>query len=360
MKVVIATPYFNPKIGGLELYAEHIAHGLATAGWEVHVITSGATVSHTKQGNITVHTLKTWLQIANTPVNPQWVLQARKLIKALKPDIINVHAPVPSMALAVAAAAGDTPVVVTYHAGSMHKGSLFADMIIGVYERLFMPALLARSSAVICASDFVRLEFLTQWSNKTITITPGVDTDVFVPAPSKRVPGRVVFIGDFRDPRKGLPYLLTAISNVPGASLRVIGPGSGTATGKVSYAGVLRGDDLVEELQTAQMLVLPSTTDAESFGMVLIEAMATAIPVIGTRVGGVPYVITENRDGLLVMPFRADQLATAIHALFKDTKLCATLGANGRAKAAQSYQWDERIQRTENLFKKVLLEVSNV
>lgn len=360
MKVIIATPYFTPKIGGLELYAERMAHGLAEAGWEVHIITSGDEVARTQHGNITVHTLKTWLQVANTPVNLMWTVQARRIIKALKPDLINVHAPVPSMALAVAAAAGKTPLVVTYHAGSMRKGSLLPDSIIFAYERFMLPIMLHRADHIICASGYVRKEFLTTWNNKSTTITPGVDSDIFTPAPNLRIPSRIIFIGDFRDPRKGLSYLIDAVQQVPGANLRVIGPGSGIPSGSVSYTGILSASEIAQELRAAQMLVLPSTTDAESFGMVLLEAMATGIPVVGTRIGGIPYVIADNVDGILVKPSDVQDLATAISQLLSNPTLAAALGNNGRAKAVQNFGWNERVKQTDQIFTSVVKKASHV
>lgn len=353
MKILIATPYYSPKVGGLENYAEHIAQGLAKLGWDVHVLTSGDSTNSKISNGITIHTLKTWAIVANTPLSPLWTLQARRLIKQIQPDIINVHAPVPSMALAVKFAAGKTPLIVTYHAGSMRKGRIVPDTLIWIYEHLFLPGLLKRSDAIICASDFVRDEFLATWKSKSTTITPGVDSKMFVPSPQKRVPGRVVFIGDYRDPRKGLDYLETAVALVPGASLRVVGPGDGTNTPFITYAGIVRGAALVGELQSAQMLVLPSTTDAESFGMVLIEAMAAGIPVIGTDIGGIPYVISNGVDGLLVPPANEMQLAEAIRQLMDHPEAADKLAARGRSKAVRDFSWSDRITATRKTFESV-------
>jgi glycosyltransferase involved in cell wall biosynthesis len=63
---------------------------------------------------------------------------------------------------------------------------------------------------------------------------------------------------------------------------------------KVEFSGQLSGDDLVEAYRRARALVLPSVTEAESFGMTLIEAMACGRPVIGSDIGGIPYVIDHE------------------------------------------------------------------
>ncbi len=361
MKVLIATPYYAPKLGGLERYAQIIAEHLATDGWEVHVLTSGQTRGMAKLNGVTVHTLSAWAVLANTPINPLWSLQARRLIQQLQPDVINVHAPVPSMALAVALATGKTPLVVTYHAGSMKKGHLLPDSLIWIYEQLFLPQLLQRATAIICASNFVRNDFLSSRKAKSTTITPGVDSQLFVPAPNKQVANRVLFIGDFRDPRKGLNYLIEAIRLTPQAKLRVVGQGSGQLAPGVEYLGVLTGADLIHEIQSANLLVLPSITKAESFGMVLLEAMACGVPVIGSDIGGIGQVIKDGINGTLVPPADSARLAASIQYLLTNPAYTSSLAAEGRTQAVRNYAWTDRGRATARILENaVKLEATHV
>ena len=359
MKVIIATPYYAPKLGGLELYAQHMAEQLAALGWDVHILTSGKSDSLTYDGKITVHRLPVMFTISNTPVNPLWIIQARRLIKQLQPDVINVHAPVPSMALAVSLASGKTPLVVTYHAGSMKKGKFLPDVLIAIYENVFLRLMLTRSTAIICASEFVRGEFLAAWSERSTTITPGVDSQKFCPEPHNRVAGRVLFIGDFRDPRKGLNYLLDAIGITPQASLRVVGQGSAVAASRVEYLGVLTGKSLVAEIQSASLLVLPSVTNAESFGMVLIEAMACGVPVIGSDIGGIAYVINDGVNGVLVPASNATKLATAIKRILEDSAYAAALVKTAHQDAVNNYSWTKRGLATAEVLKNATLPEVN-
>lgn len=347
MKIIMATPYFYPRVGGLELYAQQMALQLVARGHEVHIVTSGKKRETVKLHGMTVHRLRAWAVVSNTPVSPTWTRQIRKLVRGIQPDVINVHAPVPSMALAAAAAAGRTPLVVTYHAGSMKKGRALVDSVISLYEHFALPWMLAKAARIICASEFVRSEFLGLWEDKTITVTPGVDTERFVPSLRPAVRGRVAFVGDFRDPRKGIAVLREAITRLPGASLRIIGQGTPEPQDNVSYAGVKRGRDLVAELQSAELLVLPSTTDAESFGMVLIEAMACGLPVIGSNVGGIKHVISDGSDGLLVPPSDAKALAAAMAVILNNPAYGRELGRNGRYKVARIMSWSRRGALTE-------------
>ena len=349
MKILMVTPYFWPKIGGLERYAYEIARRLTARGNEVHVITSGTERATTTMDGLMIHYVKASFTVSNTPVNPAWLWQMRRIIVQVRPDVINVHAPVPSLALVALAAAGKTALVTTYHAGSMKKGLAVPDALIAVYERIFLPLLLWRSTAIIPASEFVARGLLAPWASKSVVITPGVDTKAFAPALTKRAHGRITFIGDFRDPRKGLKYLLEAMTGLPTAHLRVIG--AGTADGqqaRVSYMGELRGAALISELQSSTILVLPSTTDAESFGMVLIEAMACGLTVIATTAGGAKYVVKDGQTGYLVAPADADELRRVLVSLLNDPVRVRKFGVTGR-QTALTYDWDTRAEATEQV-----------
>lgn len=348
MKALIATPYYYPKVGGLETYARDIANGLRAAGWEIVVVTSDPHVramTSEQLDGYTLYRLPVWKVLSNTPIHTGWPRMLRSILQFEQPDVINIHTPVPSMALAVMMSAKQTPVVVTYHAGSMKKGRLAVDLLIGLYERTLLPDMLNSAKGIICASDFVRTSFLANWTDKSVTVTPGVDTDKFAPR-GQAIRGRLVFIGDFRDPRKGLDVLLAAVKQLPDVHLRVIGQGEPKKQARVTYTGVKIGTDLVKALRQAQVLVLPSTTDAEAFGVVLIEAMACGLPVIGSNIGGIGTVIEHGKNGLLVPPSDVKALVRAISTLTSDPDKALTLGAEGRKRAVTRYSVSTRVEAT--------------
>lgn len=345
MKVLVAVPYFYPRTGGLENYAYQIVMELRARGWEVVVVCSDDTVKSVVRESLhgcAVYRLPVWRVLSNTPVHPGWLIMLRRIILAERPDVVNAHMPVPYMGDMAVLAACRTPIVVTYHAGSMKKNRKVIDWPIALYERVLLPRVLNRATAVICCSDFVRLSFLRGWRSKSVTITPAVDTDLFAPGEEEKVSGRLVFVGDFRDPRKGLDVLLASIQRLSGVSLHVLGAGEGRPDGHVRYLGILRGRNLVREIQLAQALVLPSTTEAESFGIVLIEAMACGTPVIASRIGGVSGVVREGVDGLLVTPSDPHALEEAIRRLISDSQLSERMGTAGRKRTELEFDWASR------------------
>ena len=124
LKVLIATPYFWPQIGGLENYARFLAKGLAEADCEVVVVCGDQDVRQPTREEIDGHVvwrLPVWRVISNTPINLAWWRHLRQIMRAEDPDVIDAHTPVPFMVDMVTWAAGRRPVVVTYHAATLFK-----------------------------------------------------------------------------------------------------------------------------------------------------------------------------------------------------------------------------------------------
>lgn len=379
----IVTPYFAPKIGGLETYALNIAKACQSSpDMDVVVITSrddGRRRSVERYDGLTVVRLPRWFRLSNSPVNPWWFWSVRQLLRRYAVDVVDTHSPVPFMADVAVLVAGHRPVVMTYHAGSMRKGAGPADLVIGFYERQVLPRLFRRATAIVSVSPGLLTGFLAPWRQKLELITPGVDTDRFRPAPptgdTDGGAGPIItFVGRLERSSewKGLPELLEAFRDLvaqgqwPGLRLRLVGGGDGvdhyraiaTRLGvqdQVDFSGVLRGQDLVEAYQQSTVIVLPSTTEAESFGISLIEGMACAKPVIGSRIGGIPYVISEGEDGLLVTPGDPASLAAACASILSQPDLAVRLGAAGRRKVEENFASAGLATRHVDLLRNVLL-----
>ncbi len=108
--------------------------------------------------------------------------------------------------------------------------------------------------------------------------------------------------------------------------------------------GILRDEEKHTLLAGAVVLLLPSRTD--SFGIVLLEAWAHGVPVIGALAGGIPAVIDHEQNGLLVPFADVPALSAAIHRLYRDRKMAFDLGANGRAKVQRVFTWEQVTKQT--------------
>ncbi|MCT9082298.1 glycosyltransferase family 4 protein [Streptomyces fulvoviolaceus] len=371
--VAVVAPYYPPKIGGVEQYAARVAAAVAAApDLRAVVITTrldgGKRTTVTTEDGVRVVRLGTWLKLSNTPLSPLWPLQLRRWLRRAGADVVNAHAPVPGLGDLAVALAGRRPTVLTYHAGSMHKGeagSGAADRLIGLYEKAVLPRVFARARRLVAVSPVS----LADGHPHTVRITPGVDTDRFTPGePASRRPRTVVYVGrmDRSSAWKGVDVLVRAfaqlVREVPDARLRLVGDGDalpdlralaaelGVAE-RLETPGGLSGEALTDAVRTAAVLALPSRTEAESFGMALVEAMACATPVVGSDVGGIPHVVDDGETGLLVPPGDPDALAAACAKLLSDGGLADRMGSAGRRAAEERYAWPKLTARYLDLFR---------
>jgi glycosyltransferase involved in cell wall biosynthesis len=370
MKIMIVTPYFYPKTGGLENYVLNIAKGLNTVyGHNVFIVTSNYSTDEVIEEiikGIKVIRLPFKFKFYNTPFSFRWYWQLKKIIISENPDIINAHAPVPGLSDLAFLARGNIKFVITYHAGSIKKGKKFVDIFLGLYEKLFLKHMLKMSDRIISVyPDF--LNSLIENERVINFIPPGVDLSTFKPSQNRKKKYDILFVGRIEKTSswKGIDVLFRAIVILQKTNddvcLNLVGDGDALESFKklanelniskhVNFSGLLRSKKLAEAYNYSRLLVLPSKTDAEAFGTVIIEAMASKVPVIASRVGGVEQIITNNYDGLTVEPDNPEELAGAIDRLLHNKVLVNRLSLNAFNKVSKSFSDQELVKRTADLF----------
>ncbi|MDK2854603.1 MAG: hypothetical protein PWQ92_1497 [Thermococcaceae archaeon] len=106
----------------------------------------------------------------------------------------------------------------------------------------------------------------------------------------------------------------------------------------------------------ADVFVLPSVS-SEAFGIVVLEAMASGVPVVATDVGGIPEVVKENEAGLLVPPGNELELREAIQKLLNDEELRKQYGSKGRKAVEEKYSWDKVVVEIEKIYEEILSNI---
>ncbi len=192
-------------------------------------------------------------------------------------------------------------------------------------------------------------------------VPPGVDVDRFRPGRAAHRPD-IVFVGPLDDAYrwKGVDVLWDAFRRVhaerPDARLTLVGSGDRVNALRrkaedeglpVRFPGRLDDASLRKTYRRAATVVLPSLTEAESFGMVLAEANASGRPVVASDVGGIPDFVRDGVNGLLAPPGDAVGLAERLGRIMDDPDDADRMGRNGRAIVEAHHCWDDLAARTE-------------
>jgi phosphatidylinositol alpha-mannosyltransferase len=283
------------------------------------------------------------------PINP-WPGSARRVREALRrfePDVVHAHEPfVPGTAM-FAARAGAAPVVATFHAYAERSIALKlgAPYLRGVWRQLDVRLAVSEAAREFAGSVF---------GPEGIRIVPnGADVALFAQAsPTEDLPPgeRILFVNRL-DPRKGFATAVRAFERLaadrPRAVLVVAGDGSErgmvdglrpAARGRVVMLGNVDHDRLPPIHAACDLFVGPAL-GRESFGIVLVEAMAAGLPLVASDIPGYREVVRDGVDGVLVPPGDPEALASAVARVLDDQGLRAGFAAAGRERAAR-YDWD--------------------
>ncbi len=384
LRVAIVSQAYHPAVGGVTEHVAGTARALHARGHHVTIVTSdfgddgdddrlrgdGAGI---RDGATVVRLGRNFIIPFNGAENNitfGWALR-RQLSALLAPggrgafDVVHVHCPIspvlPLLAIEIASSA-KIPLVGTFHTASDSDRliRLFRGALRGYVERL---------DRAIAVSEAAR-EYTARQFDVPIEILPnGVDLDRFAPGTPRLdrfddgVPN-ILFVGRF-DPRKGLPELLLASARLAseGVPFRLILVGDGrlraeaerlaggALLGRVHFEGRVGHDHLPTYYASADIFCSPAR-GGESFGMVLLEAMALGVPVVATDLPGHRCVVTDGSDGLLVPRREVEALAAALRTLLADAGERKRLGRNGLANASR-YGWDSIAARLEEIYRSV-------
>jgi len=224
---------------------------------------------------------------------------------------------------------------------------------------------LEKADLVTVTSRAMRVEG-RKYSRKEVHVVPfGVDTDRFAKRKTGS-PERHFTIGSVKalTENSGIRYLIESFAllkrTFPDIRLHLVGAGPEEArlkelvddlemTGEVRFWGQVPHEELPERLNQMDLLVMPSLS--ESFGVAALEAAACELPVIATRVGGLPEVVRDGQTGYLVPPRDPRVLAGKIKELIQRPELARRLGKNGRRMVLNEYVWEKNARKMEMLYR---------
>ncbi|UCF06700.1 MAG: glycosyltransferase family 4 protein [bacterium] len=370
MRIGIVTQSYYPKPGGVTEVAHYTALGLRSRGHHVTIITTR--YSRNDRGDSGIIRIGRNIIV---PVNGAWVnvtagIGLKRMLAGIFRreafDIIQTHCPlVPTLPLlTLEAATVDQRIVGTFHATAESN----------IAYRLFRRALDRRAQRLdlrLAVSEPAR-RFAHKYFPGRYTVIPnGIDCERFNPNPApvsnpEDTAIGILYVGRM-DKRKGLPYLLRAIPIAQNRlkrkiRLTIVGEGRlrrlllpkplDLSGAEIRFCGRVHPRDLPQYYRSADIFCSPATGQ-ESFGIVLLEAMASGVPVIASNIPGFRMVVTHRKDGLLVTPKSPTAIAEAIVELAEDNRLAENLRIQGR-ETAKRYDWPVVIDELERTFLQLL------
>lgn len=407
---------YPPPTSSLEIWTYEVARQLAT-DHDVHVVGGRGARSLRSHGfshgGVKYHLLPTTIDAAarkalarlpvrRSPTRPlaasglhytAWANRAALTLRRLKPDVIHIHNQF-SFVRPIRRLNPDARIV-------LHMQSEWLSQI----DRKEVDPAIRHVDAVVACSQHVLGRAQARYGARIRTgavIPNGVDLDAFHPLEDAiRSRGdqatNIVFVGRV-SPEKGCHTLVDAFCRLgktdPNVNLRLIGPvgalpaeyivkvspepfvrdlgrfyepGRGhywdqimrtvpaELQSRIHLVGNLQRSEVAQAIRTADVLANPSLS--ETFGMALVEAMASGVPVVATNVGGMPEVIVDGVTGRLVPPDDPSSLADALGDLLRDPEKRRTFGAAGRELATNSFAWESVAVRAVGLYTS-LMEVT--
>jgi rhamnosyl/mannosyltransferase len=361
VQITEISKFYPPEIGGIENHVEAISQELLRLGNNIDVLAltheeAKIDIEYYQDYYLKIIRFRPSFQIYRAPITNQYLFQ----ILNLKSDIVHLHYPNPfgEIASLIKNFLNRNPIIITYH-GEVTTEMLLKRIVVGLFQRLITKPLFEKSKVIICTTEEYPKEspFLRPFLKKISIIPNGVDIPEIQSASvdrKSRQKFRLIFIGRLVS-WKGIFDLLQTIKNITDETkmpvhLTVIGDGEEKEavvntiqtldiSNYVTFLGRVDRDVLIRELTLSDVLILPSTGFQESFGIVLLEAMAMRTCVIASDLPGPAAVVEHMENGIIFRRGNITDLAEKIELLYSDSTLRETLITNGYELVKSKYNW---------------------
>ncbi len=361
MRVALACPYAWDDPGGVQVHVRELAERLLRREHEVVVLVP------TREPPLQSWVVPVGTPVdiryndSNAPIDPRpWSRRmVRRELATFGPDVVHAHQPMAPSTGLWATLEARAPVVGTFHSGAT-RARLY-DLAAPLLRRA-AAHLAVRIAVSERAADFERARIGGEFR----IVPNGVDVARFADAePADLGPGRkLLFVGRL-DERKGFPVAIEAFERLAAdrADLHLVVVGDGPQRdavdrlptmlrARVTMLGAVPNEEL-PPIHAACDLYLGPSTGGESFGIVLVEAMAAGLPIVASDTPGYDEVVTDDRMGLLVPPRDPAALAAAAARVLDDADLAGRLRAAGPARA-RDFDWSVTVGAIEGAYRDAL------
>lgn len=371
MRIALVTPYDYPYPGGVTEHIASLDRVFRQWGHEVWILAASTKEEDELDHNVIkvaggVFPLPSSGSIARISLSPRAYPRVKTILREKAFDVVHLHEPLMPVLPLVVLRHSQTVNVGTFHAyrESSHPGY--------EYGRHLLQPFFDRLDGKIAVSEAARDAVSRYFPGDYVIIPNGIDYERFdhgataLPAYDDDRP-TILFVGRL-EKRKGFEYLLNAFALVrrelPNARLLVAGAfdredkepfvlqARRERIGGVHFVGFMPEADKPRFFQSCDVFCAPSL-GFESFGIVLLEAMAAGRAIVASDIPGYRGVLTHGREGVLVEPGNVEQLAAALLRLLQDSQLRAQMGSRGQ-ETARSMSWDRVALRILAYYEKLV------
>ena len=371
MKIALVSPYDYLYPGGVTRHISYLDRHFRDWGYDVRIIApcsadAGALPDHLIVASSTVLPVPYSGSIARISLSPRIYWRVKRILRQERFEIVHAHEPL----------APALPLAVLRHSKAVNVGTFHAHRethAVYAYGKPVAKRFINRLDGRIAVSAAARDSVASYFPGEYEIIPNGIDLERFSPQhvrPAERFAEdglNILFVGRL-EKRKGFRHLLAAFARVkeqvPEARLMVVGAydkddkapyllyvRSHRIRG-VHFVGYVSEDELPSYYAACHVFCAPST-GYESFGLVLLEAMASGRPLVASDISGYRELLASGREALLVPPGDEVALSEALVRLLRDPALRARMGESGLAKS-QGYAWKSVARQVLDYYQELL------
>ena len=371
MRIAQVSPYDFAHPGGVQRHIASLSRELQNRGHEVTILAPCTRDEPAVDvGNVELRTfgrsvpVPTAGSIARISVSVWHEWRLKSTLENEQFDIVHIHEPLMPMFALTASRFSPSTTIGTFHAYNEGRGRGYM-----LWKKVLNRGAI-RLNGRIAVSEPAK-QFANRYFKGDYTVIPnGLDVDRFstpVQKPSvlKDDAINMLFVGRVNEPRKGLRYALGAYSLLKWEypNLRLIVAGGGIpdresyrimgerSLDDVVFVGPVSDGELPGYYQNADIFLAPNTGQ-ESFGFIIIEAMASSTPIVASDISGFASVMTNEKEGLMVPPKDEAAMSRAIKQLIENPGLRAQLSIGGRITVDQ-YRWDRVVDSVLSYYNQV-------
>lgn len=368
IEVVMLGPYLE-KHNSLAIHVNKVANCLSRLEEiELHIITIGDKNMQFREDNSNVHMIK---KSTYYPLYiPSAVMRLKRKIKEIDPDIVHAQGTFTPYSTTAALVCKEYPILLSVRGIFIKELKYWRGLqfiFSTTIEKTNEKYVLSKIPNIIVTSPHSK-DVIRNITNSNIYVVPnGVDFEKIQKIRAEDILKHpaILFVGGLGKV-KGIDVLLNAVPIIQKEiqNLHVYIAGSGAEEGKlkklvkalnieenVKFLGFISGEEKYAYYKSADIYVQPSRY--ETFGVVLLEAMACGKPVIASRVGGIPFVVEDGKTGLLFESENIEELAEKVILLLRDEELRVKMGEAGRERARE-FTWERSAEMTVEVYKEVI------